>query len=172
MGQDKALLVVDGERLIDRQLDLLSTLDPAEFVISGRAGQEYGCPGVLVVNDDVAEQGPLGGLAAIFAATTSPHVLVVAVDLPAISPYFLSELCALRASDRGAVPRTARGWEPLIAIYPRVCVERIHQHLREGRLAMQDFVTAAAAAGEIKALKVTAEDEPSLVNWNRPEDIA
>lgn len=167
MESDLPLRVVGGERLIDRQLELLLTLGPAELVIAGQPRQDYGCPGVLVTCQTGPEQGFLGDLAAVFAATTSPHVLVAAVDLPPVSPYLLCEVFEQRSGDRGVVPRTARGWEPRMAVYPRVCAVRVLEHLRTGRLDPIQFVESAVVAGELRPYTLCEEDAAGLENWQR-----
>jgi len=51
-----------------------------ELLISGRPGAAYGAAGVRIVLDAMPDQGPLGGLAPLLTGTTTPHVLVLAVD--------------------------------------------------------------------------------------------
>ena len=119
MGADKAFLEWRGQRLIDRQLDLLCSLAPTEVLVSGRAGVDYAATGARVVCDAVPEQGPLGGLAAALQATTAPHVVLLAVDLPAMTRDFLRGLLTQCRPGVGVVAHTRDGWEPLAAVYPR-----------------------------------------------------
>ncbi|MDP2137221.1 MAG: NTP transferase domain-containing protein [Candidatus Didemnitutus sp.] len=168
---DLPLRVVGGERLIDRQLELLLTLGPAELVIAGQPRQDYGCPGVLVTCQAGPDQGFLGDLAAVFAATTSPHVLVAAVDLPPVSPYLLCEVFEQRSGDRGVVPRTGLGWEPRMAVYPRICAARVLEHLRTGQLDPIQFVESAVAAGELKPHSLDDDDAAVLENWQRERPL-
>lgn len=170
MGRDKAGLRLGGKRLLDWQLERLRALAPAELLVSGREGVDYEVGGIRVVCDATPGLGPLGGIAAILAATTAPHVLVLAVDLPAMTEGFLQRLVARRRPEIGIVPRTAAGWEPLVAVFPRRIEARVRAHLAAGRLALQALVSAGEAAGELEALPVAAGEEASLLNWNRPED--
>jgi molybdopterin-guanine dinucleotide biosynthesis protein A len=119
MGTDKAFLEWQGRRLLDRQLDLLRSLEPVQLFVAGRAGVDYTATGARVVCDAIPDLGPLGGLAAALEAATAPFLLVLAVDLPAMTPDFLRGLLVRCRSGVGAVAHTAAGWEPLAAVYPR-----------------------------------------------------
>lgn len=169
MGRDKAFLTVSGERLIDRQVRLLRALSPAELVISGRAGVDYGFTDVPVVHDARAECGPLAGLEAIFAATRAPRVLVLAVDMPAMTAEFLQTLLDRSHVSGGVVPFSPRGWEPLAAVYPRNAVVHLTPILDAGTRALRDFVARCHEAGVIARFDVPAL--PVLTNWNHAEDV-
>jgi molybdopterin-guanine dinucleotide biosynthesis protein A len=171
MGTDKALLAWDGRRLLDRQLDLLRAVGPAELLISGRPGIDYAAAGVRVVFDAVADQGPLGGLAAVLEAITTPHVLLLAVDLPAMTSGFLQRLLRQRAPGIGAVPRSASGWEPLAAVYPREILPLVRKHLGRGERAMHRLIETGIAAGLLLASPLAPEDSGVFMNVNTPGDI-
>lgn len=172
MGADKALLEWRGRRLLDRQLDLLRGLEPAELLVSGRDGVDYAAAGVRVVIDAVADQGPMGGLAALLEAAIASRLLVLAVDLPAMSPTLLRRLLACCREGAGAVARTPAGWEPLVAVYPREILPLVRARLERRELAMHRMVEAAAAAGLVAAVEVTADELPGLANVNTPGDWA
>ncbi len=171
MGGDKAFLPWDGRRLLDRQLELVRALGPAEILISGRAGVEYATPGVRVVVDAVPDQGPLGGLAAALEATESPHLLLLAVDLPSVTPAFLRDLLAQRRPGVGAVPRTDAGWEPLAAIYPREILSLVRQHLDRRILAAHRLIEAGVAAGLLATVPPRAAPASVFRNLNSPADL-
>lgn len=171
MGTDKAFLPWAGRRLLDRQLDLLRALGPAELVISGRSGMDYAAIGVRVVFDAVADQGPLGGLAAVLEATATPHVLLLAVDLPAMTPRFLQELLAQRTAGAGVVPRSASGWEPLAAVYPREILPLVRGHLGQRTLALHQLVEAGIAAGLIVEARIPDGTLGVFRNVNTPGDL-
>ncbi len=94
MGRDKALLLVDGGRVLwERQLDVLRSLGPAELFISGpaRPGFPYD---VRLLEDERPGLGPLSGIVAALEAMTTPLLVVLAVDLPAMRADFLRGLLA------------------------------------------------------------------------------
>jgi len=170
-GTDKALLPWEGRRLLDRQLAVLRALHPAELVLSGQAGVDYAAPAATVVFDAEPGLGPLGGLAAVLAAVTAPHVVLLAVDLPAMTPEFLQHLLARRAPGVGIVPRTAAGWEPLAAVYPRAILPLVRSHLAQGTLAMHRLIEAGVTAGLLTEAGVPRESRGLFANVNTPRDL-
>jgi len=174
-GRDKAFVRWKGRRLLDRQLDLLRHLGPSQLVISGRPDADYAVVGVTVVLDAVPGQGPLGGLAAVLSATAAPHVLVLAVDLPAMTRGFLQSLLARRAPGVGVVPRIRlagkAGWEPLAAVYPREILPLVRRHLARGGVAMHRLVEAGVTAGLLAEFPVPHASRAAFRNVNTPADF-
>jgi molybdopterin-guanine dinucleotide biosynthesis protein A len=172
MGRDKALLVHEGRTLLERQVALARRLGPQEVFVVGRTQAALGALRACGLPDAQPGQGPLGGLATVLAAMTTDHVLTVAVDMPALTPEFLGRLLAARAAGVGVVPRTARGWEPTVAVYPRDLADEARRALACGQRALHRLVEAAVAGGRLRGFVVEAGDEGVLVNWNTPEDLA
>jgi molybdenum cofactor guanylyltransferase len=172
LGTDKAFLPWAGRRLLDRQLDLLRALGPAELLLSGRPGVDYQAADVSVVYDAEPGQGPLGGLAAVLAAVATPHVLLLGVDLPAMTPDFLHRLLLQRAAGAGVVPRSAAGWEPLAAVYPRAILPLVQRHLGDKRLALHQLIDAGVAAGLLVEARMPGDSAGVFRNVNTPEDLS
>lgn len=171
LGTDKALLPWEGRRLLDRQLDVLRALGPAEILVSGRPGADYAAPGATVVLDAEPGLGPLGGLAAVLGAITAPHLVLLAVDLPAMTTAFLRSLLAGRKTGRGVVPRSAAGWEPLAAIYPREILPLARSHLAHRTLAMHRLIEAGVTAGMLQEVSVPGDALELFRNVNTPRDL-
>lgn len=172
MTTDKAFLPWAGRRLLDRQIELLRTLDPAALILSGRPGVDYGVAEARVVFDIVSGQGPLGGLAAVLEATEAPHVVLVAVDLPAMTPEFLRRLLDRRRAGVGVVPHTTGGWEPLAAVYPKELLPLVREHLDRRELALHRLIEAGVAAGRLTEIRVPDDATDIFRNLNSPQDLA
>ncbi|WP_394220622.1 molybdenum cofactor guanylyltransferase [Alteromonas gracilis] len=88
MGQDKALMCYKGNTLIDRATSLLQSAKCSEIMVSRNE------PGFL--NDKIQDVGPLGGVhAALHALCPSNsffELLVLPVDMPQMTPQFLTQL--------------------------------------------------------------------------------
>ncbi len=132
MGKDKAFLELGGRTLLAHALDLAGTV-ARDVRIVGEANKfaAFGS----VVEDVYHERGPLGGIHAALASTTTELNLMLAVDLPFLQPEFLKYLIS-EARKTGAlvtVPRAGGGLQPLCAVYRRAFAEVAERSLQEGR---------------------------------------
>ena len=173
-GRDKAeILLPDGRPLWRRQLeDVLRPLGPAEVFLSGppRAGLPAD---VHVLPDQTPGLGPLSGVAAALGTARAPLVVVLAVDLPAMTAAFFRErLLPLCSPTRGAVGLGPDGFfEPLAAVYPGAARGLADEHLHGADRSLQSFVRAAVARGWVTPVELRPEDAGQFINWNRPEDV-
>ena len=171
MGRDKALLTLpDGHALWQHQRDVLRALEPAEWFISGswREGFPADLPWLA---DTVPGCGPLAGIAAALEAMRAPRLVVLAVDLPAMTTGFLHALL-LEASDMGVVPQRPDGFfEPLAAVYPKSASRAAAECLHSGALALQPFVRALVAGGSVTTRPIAEADSVLFANWNHPDDL-
>ncbi len=133
MGRDKALLPYHGGPLIQH---IASTVVAAagNVTLVGDL-QKYGAFGYPVIPDPIAGAGPLAGICASLAATRADWNLVLACDMPAVSPAFLRELLdtAERSSADALLPAGPSGLpEPLCAAYHRRALPDIQNALDRG----------------------------------------
>jgi molybdopterin-guanine dinucleotide biosynthesis protein A len=168
MGRDKALLpLADGRLLWQRQLGLLEALAPAEIFVAGPA--RPGFPASLrTLSDQTPNLGPLSGLQSALAAMTTSHLLILAIDLPAMTVDFLRHLLQTAPIQQGVVPRQALGWEPLAAVYPRAAEPIVSRQLREHDRSLQSTVKALAKQELVRPYLLNREEEALFLNWNEP----
>ncbi|RMF21349.1 MAG: molybdenum cofactor guanylyltransferase, partial [Deltaproteobacteria bacterium] len=125
-----------------------------------------GCSRAIVVADDPPGRGPLGGIAAALWRSRT-GVLALACDLPLVTPATLERvLRAGLAADRPAALRSRRGWEPLVAYYPRWVLPRVVAALDRKSIAPRVLLDRLGAV----AVRPRSEDE--VLNVNTPEDLA
>lgn len=171
MGCDKSALVVDGGPLWRRQLAVLSAAGAAEVFISGNADGPYAGTGVEIVEDARNASGPLGGIASALRRCGEEWLLVLAVDMPAMTADFLCRLTDAARKGAGVVPMTDR-IQPLAALYPCAALEIAETLLREGRRKMECFVDELEARSLVRRLDVPPSEWPLFTNWNTPGDVA
>ena len=173
MGRDKAMISLpNGLTLLDQALQTLRTAGANELLVSTRQGQTYGKPGTREVIDALDNCGPLAGLVAALEAASTDHVVVLAVDLPAMPPEYLQKLLAASAANCGAVPQQRDSFEPLAAVYPRRAVQSARDALAGGRFSLQRWVQELAKSGLIRAFSVEPNEIAFFANWNSPNDIS
>src|SRR5450759_564058 len=176
MGVDKTMLPVDGETLLARVVEAVSSVCAHTVVATNRPEQagEAGLPaGVPVLVDEVAFQGPLGGLVSALKDAPDDWVLAVAADMPWLEPDLVRALWDARDGAQVVVPLTAKGPEPLLALYHRDCLPVARRVLEAGRRRL------VAMFPELRVVEIPIEDlraaDPhlrSLINVNTPEDLA
>jgi molybdopterin-guanine dinucleotide biosynthesis protein A len=170
MGRDKAALRRAGCPLWLAQLGTLAATQPAEIFVAGKCAPIPA--GTVEMIADLREDcGPLGGIAAALKRARAPWVMVLAVDMPAMTPEFL--LAMLRRAQRkdcGVVPHFDDGFEPLAAIYPADAAPIAVRMLEEGRLALREFIGEAMGAGLLVDYPVEWEERRLFANMNTPDE--
>jgi molybdopterin-guanine dinucleotide biosynthesis protein A len=169
MGTDKALMTIDGERLVDRAARRLATV--ADPLILARGARRLDVAGCIAVDDAVPGAGPLGGVVA--GLRRSPHQLaaIVAVDMPWFDPELLACLAAGWGGEDAAVPVTDRGLEPLHAVYARSALPLLEDALAGESLRMLDALDRLAVRRvEVRLLASGEAGMLFATNLNTPDD--
>lgn len=146
MGRDKAFVPWDGRALLERALGAALAVTPCARIAGARTKfEQYGS----VVEDIYPDRGPLGGIHAALRATETELNLILAVDLPYVTPALLSYLLeqARDTQHLATVPRLAVGWEPLCAVYRKEFAEVAEDALREGRNAIYPLLQDPGVLG-------------------------
>ncbi len=167
-GAPKSFLLVEGERVIDRQLAVLSALFTEIWIVANDPAP-YLPFGLPIVGDETPGQGPLGGILAVLEAAQAEHVVVVGCDMPYLA---IAPLARLAAADLAAdlvVPFVDGMPEPLCARYARKCAVPIRARLAAGNRKTSDLIEDQA----LSVLRVGFEGRSRrfLVNVNAPEDL-
>lgn len=177
MGAPKGLLELGNEPLVARMARLLEPLVRDVTVVG--APQLFGKLGLRAIPDRVVGResnpvhSPLVGIATALSATVSPWNLILACDLPYLTPEWISWLLSRTASSGAEVvmPRSSRGLEPLAALYRRECAGPILRALESGTRKVTDALSQLQIEyvneAEWSALD---PDQTVLKNMNTPED--
>src|SRR6266540_2102159 len=173
-GADKASLPIGRARIIDRQLAALSAVaDDIRIVANDR--NRYAGLDLRVIPDVIPEAGPLGGLYTALLDASHERVLILACDLPFVTAALLERLVIESGTGQeidAVVPRSARGLEPLCALYLRRSVAAARARIDRGSLSV------AGLLGDLRVRELGPEalapyDDGSLFeNVNTPHDHA
>ena len=170
MGSDKAHLTIGGQAGATRLARLLEPLFEELLLVGGDPPPD--AAGRRVPDCD----GPvcaLRGLLAALEAARAPRVLVVATDLPLLTPELLLALVAWPEA-QAVVPRSEDGLHPLCALYARDAAARAaREQLAAGRLKLQGLLDSLQVAilepRDLAAIDPTGH---ALFNVNTPEQRA
>jgi molybdopterin-guanine dinucleotide biosynthesis protein A len=170
MGRDKAMLVIDGQTLLARTVQVLSMVVGEILVVGRRHLPVFECS-VESVPDDVPQVGPLGGLHAGLSRITSPYAVTVACDLPFLNPSLLRYLLQLAAGYDAVVPRVDGRTQPLHAVYAREVRHVIQRQLGASKFQVECLLTALAVRwvdeDEIDSIDPSHR---SFLNANTPDE--
>ena len=102
MGQDKALLVLEGQSLLERAVKLLQTTGAQQVLVSGRLDHPLGIPDLL------PHCGPPGAVLSLLSwlhdrsQLDGAPLLLIPVDMPLLTLPTLQRLITSAATGRGA----------------------------------------------------------------------
>lgn len=169
MGSDKALVEVDGQFLWERQRDLLRQLAPAELFLSARPEQAWAKRAAgfdAVLHDAIPNCGPLMGITAALERATQTHLVVLAIDLPAMTTDWFSGLLAQRSLGLGSVGKRGDRFEPLAALYPKEFLPFAWEALAAAKYSLQPLLSAAVDQRVLGAIEIGKTEAPWFENWN------
>ncbi len=173
LGQDKASLSWNGCPLWQHQLETLRKIRPAEIFVSARSVPAWQPPDVALVKDPEPARGPLGGLFSALSAMNGSHLLILAVDMPAMTANYLQSLIEKCAPGCGACSHLGGRAEPLAAIYPAEALPIVEATYQSGTdVSLRSLVRKLLKCGLMVAVEADEGERELFRNINRPEDLA
>lgn len=170
MGRPKALLLFDGEPLV---VHIVRTLEHlfADAVVVAAPGQELPPLPATLVQDEVAYQGPVGGIYYGLRATNTTFGFVTSCDVPFLNLPLISYLISQISNFDVVVPYWDERFQPLHAVYRRSVVPFLEEQLKRGELRpislYQKVRTHEIHEDEIRRFD---PEGLSFLNMNTPED--
>ena len=179
LGQDKALIEIQGEVLIQRVVRTLSALVDQVILVTNQP-EKLAFLGLPMVGDVYTGASTLGGLHAGLSAIQTTYGLVVGCDMPFLNAELLRYMISLCQGDAQmdhsrydvVIPRIGRYLEPLHAIYARRCQQSFAEHIA----SQQDHIRYAFEGMCVRYVEKQeiAHYDPkqrSFFNVNTPDDL-
>ena len=170
MGRPKALLQFDNEPLIAHIVRSLKGMF-AEAVVVAAPEQELPSLPVTLVRDEVAYQGPVGGIYYGLKAATKELCFVTSCDAPFLNAALIAHLLSQISGCDVVVPYFQERFQPLHAVYRRSVLPLLKAQLERGELRpifLYDKVrTKKVHEDEIRRID---PEGLSFLNMNTPED--
>lgn len=184
MGQDKALIPVQGVPLLRRTCDVAASCTSQIYVVTARTEtyqpllpSHYHLIAEKPLFNQVQPQGPLIGFAQGLAVIPTDWVLLLACDLPYLQADLLQrwsqQLDAIEPAIAAVLPRHEKGWEPLCGFYRTNCLSRINTFIQKGGRSFQQWLEqeAVQAIAFSPIEQVRACEQRMLFNCNTPTDL-
>ncbi len=181
MQTDKAFLEIGGETFLSRAVKTLSETckNRVKVVLNRRQNDfiERLPANISPIFDAYENRGALGGIHAALTDCPTKYVLILAVDLPFVTPEAIAELTDIALSSNkfiAVVPRQTDGrLQPLCAVYcARYCLPALENILRANASASVGDYLELIAPRLIDQSKLTADQSKDIFfNVNRPADF-
>ena len=170
MGSDKAFAKVGGVAAAVRMAHLLGDLFEEVLLVGGEPPPEASG---RRVSDPEGPTCALRGLTSALDAAAGERVLVVATDLPLVTPDLLLALVAWPEAE-AVVPRTGHGCHPLCALYRSDAVLPVaRSRLAAGELRLRDLLceldTSYLDGCELERVD---PEGIALTDVNTPDDLS
>lgn len=171
MGQDKTFLKVGGVPIFERILSVFRE-NFQRVVLVGNHEERFAGYGLPVL-PDIYPGSSLGGLyTGLFHAETQ-YVFVASCDLPFPNAEILHYLSSLGDGFDAVVTTTAKGFEPLFALYSKSCLGAIKALLDSGDCcAYAYYPQIRVRYVPYRELAHLDRDGRAFLNVNTPEEFA
>jgi molybdopterin-guanine dinucleotide biosynthesis protein A len=169
MGSDKSLLVLEGLTMIERLANALGEMGATVTVV----GREVHESDLRSVRDLYPEWGALGGVHAALSACETQWALIVACDMPHVTPELFARLAAQRDDFEAVAPIQPDGRpQPLCAFYRKEpCLKKAKNLIESGErrpvTLLQSVRTRWVSFAELRDLPAA---DLLFENMNTPED--
>ncbi|MFT7582699.1 MAG: molybdopterin-guanine dinucleotide biosynthesis protein A [Myxococcota bacterium] len=161
MGRDKAAVKIGVHRSIDQVVARLSAVLPTVIVVGGSDMQ--------AIDDLEPGGGPVQAIAAAAAQFPGRAMLVVACDMPWLTPATVQHLSAPLGDAIARIPRVEGRKQPLCAHYGAGALACFETAWRDGVRAMYRVVATLDA---IAWLEVSDAVGAGVVDFDTPEEFA
>jgi len=171
MGTDKALIRYQGHTLLERQVANMQRLFTHVLVAGGDPARYPHAP-APVVPDVLPSGGSIVGLHAGLSAATTDRIFAVACDIPFPQEQLIRFLVEAAPDADWVVPQTAKGLQPLFALYSQRCRPAIEAIVATGDMRIQRLDDHIETA-RIAEVDLRRHDPAlrSFININTPDDF-
>lgn len=171
MLRNKAFLQIKQKTIIEREIEVLSTLFSRIIVVT-HTPENHEYLRVDLVSDLLSGKGPLGGIYSGLIASKDKYNFVVGCDLPFLNAGLISYMVKVTNGHDIVVPKLNGFVEPLHAVYSKHCLIPIRRQLDRNELRIQSFF------GEVKVRYVGKSeiegydpDHIAFFNINTEDDL-
>ncbi len=173
MGQNKAIIELDGQPLVARVVQALRPLSD-DILIVANDPLPFRFLNLPIIPDIASGYGPLMGLYSGLMAASGDLAVALAVDMPFLTSEFLQMLLARAPGYDVVIPETDGRLHPLCAVYRRAtCLPAIEQAITRGQRRLIAFHPQVnVRLVDEDELRAVSPDLLALSNVNTPQELA
>lgn len=176
MGQDKALITIEGVPLLQKVCEVALKCTSKVYVVTPwlERYQDILPKACLVIREvplpgETKRHGPLVGFAQGLAQIETDWVLLLACDLPQLQVEVLQswtqELDNIPKDAIAYLSKQPKGWEPLCGFYRRQCLPLLTEYINNGGRSFQNWLSQHT----VQELQIA--DPKIFFNCNTPADL-
>ncbi|MFZ4412320.1 MAG: molybdenum cofactor guanylyltransferase [Bacteroidales bacterium] len=170
-GQNKALISVLGETILNRNIQTLQTLFEEIHIVSNNAS-DFLYTGIPVFSDVFKEIGPLGGIYTALMYSNCEAVFIFSCDMPFLSAELIKEIMLdfTKKDTQILIPQILNKIEPLHAIYSSTVLQTLKEYLiNTEEYKIRLFFPKVHTS--YLALENSKENQKAFLNMNAATDI-
>jgi molybdenum cofactor guanylyltransferase len=185
MGQDKALMLINGIPLLQRVCDVALCCSDRVYIVTGRS-QDYQHLPLATQCQFLSESEPQGPVIGFYAGWSQldaevlancDWMLLLACDLPNLQASGLQrwakQLPQLSETVMAYLPKysasdslSSKQWEPLCGFYRRACLTNLTEFIADGGRSFQRWLD------RIEVAEIPNVQPDMLFNCNTPQDFS
>jgi molybdopterin-guanine dinucleotide biosynthesis protein A len=171
-GQDKALVEIGGEILIERVASRLRKVTDDLFIVGNNLSR-FEHMGLRLVQDLVDGMASLGGIYTALESALHPHLFVVGCDMPFLDLNLIRYMFLLSPGYDVVMPYVRGEAEPMHAIYGKVCIPPVEELIRAGDRKIIKLLPQVHVR-DVRDDEIAIFDPQyrSFFNLNTPKDLA
>ncbi len=170
-GINKALIEINGSRLIDRVTGLLSPIFKRTILITN-SPQEYSYLGLPIYEDLIRGLGPIGGILTGLENIHDEAGFFIACDMPFVNEDLIRYMVSVRSGFDAVVPKIDWKMEPLHALYTKGCLPVIKGLIASGIYqTIKSFDKVNVRYVDEAEIRANDPQMRSFLNVNRPEEL-
>lgn len=163
MGQDKALMKINGKAMMQYVIDNLSQAFGEVFI----SGNRLDYPVSMKVIKDVNEQkGPMGGIRSALAYC-GQDIFVCSCDMPFVSPELIRNMLQRKEEGKISIAQYSGKIYPVLGIYPYAVLEALTESIENDDLKMTRFLEQQ----NTRYIQYDESFKHQFLNINTPENF-
>ncbi len=170
-GSNKALIEVNGVRLIERVINIMASVFQRVILITNTP-QEYAYLQLPMHEDLIKGLGPLGGILTGLEAMSDEAGFFMACDMPFLNIELVRHIVEARDDFDAVVPRMGWKIEALHALFTKRCVPGIRALIDSGEYQIiKIFPKIRVRYVDEEEIRAFDPQLRSFFNVNRPEEL-
>lgn len=101
----------------------------SEIIVVSNSTQKYSNYNVKVIEDEIKDIGPMGGILTGLKASSFDECLILSCDMPFLRKDFLDYLGLMNGEYDLAIPKHSFNREPLCGLYKKSCLEVVQKSI-------------------------------------------